>query len=70
METPRKDRQLNLALQAMKNNPALSVRSAAKIYGVPRSTLATRRAGVTPRRDSPPNSAKLDKLEEEAIIER
>lgn len=46
------------------------MRRAAEIYGVPRLTLATRQNGTTPRRDSPPNSAKLTKLEWKVITER
>ena len=70
MPTPSKEAQLNLALQAMKKDPGLSVRGAAKIYSVSHATLARRVNGTTSRRDNPPKSQKLKLLEEEMIIER
>ena len=69
MENSSKESQLFLAIQAMERDPKLSARAAATIYGVPRSTLGTRLAGTTPRRDSPPNSRKLTELEESAIVQ-
>ena len=70
METPHKDRSINLAIQAIQNDPSLSIRSAAKTYKVSYVTLGRRMKGTTPRRDSPPNSAKLTELEEKVILER
>ena len=70
IETPCKDASINLALQAIQKDPSLSIRSAAKIYKISRATLGRRLNGITPRRDSPPNSAKLTELEEKVIIER
>jgi len=64
----REDR-INLAIKAIKSDTSLSTKRAAAIYGVPRSTLRTRRAGTTSRRDSQPNSSKLTKYEEEAIVQ-
>ena len=63
-----KEARLQLALQAIKQDANLSERQAAKIYEVPRSTLADRRAGKQFRRDCTPNSRKLTLLEEELII--
>ena len=57
-----------LALQALQNDENLSERAAAKLYGVDRRTLARRRAGYPIRRDTTPNSKKLTRLEEEAIV--
>ena len=37
---------------------------------MPRSTLRDRRQGALPRRDREPNSKKLSKLEEEALVRR
>ncbi|KAF1922556.1 uncharacterized protein M421DRAFT_49038, partial [Didymella exigua CBS 183.55] len=54
-----------LATQAMKSNASLSQRRAAAIYKVPQSTLSHQGAGRTPRRDTHPNSSKLQKHEEE-----
>jgi hypothetical protein len=59
---------LVMAIEAIKNSKKLSVRAAAKIYNVPRSTIQTRLYGVLARRDIPPNSRKLTELEEQAII--
>jgi hypothetical protein len=69
METPSKERQLILALHSMKKDPKLSARAAAKLYNIPHQTLLRRQKGTPSRRDSPPNSAKLTKLEEKTIIE-
>ncbi len=58
-----------LALQAIKNDPTLSIRSAARIYTVDFSTLARRHRGQSSRRDTMPNSRKLTNLEESTIIQ-
>ena len=58
-----------LALQALQNDRSLSVLAAAKIYNVNRMTLTRRRAGQSARRDTTPNSKKLTKSEEEAIVQ-
>jgi helix-turn-helix, Psq domain/Tc5 transposase DNA-binding domain len=68
MDTSSKEAQLNLALQAMKKDPSLTIRRAASIYNVPRTTLARRQTGIASRTDSPPNSIKLTELEEETIV--
>jgi hypothetical protein len=60
--------QIILALQALQNDKNLSVRAAAKIYGVSQATLGRRRAGKPARCDITPNSKKLTQPEEEAII--
>jgi hypothetical protein len=64
-----KEARLQLALQAIKQDATLSQRRAAAIYNVSQSTLSTRRAGTTLRRDCTPNSMKLLKTEEEVIIQ-
>lgn len=69
METPSKESQLFLAIQAMKHDPNLSARGAAKIYNVNHVTLGRRQKGTLSRCDSPPNSTKLTKLEEKTIVE-
>ena len=68
METPLKENQIIIALEVMKRDPSLGVRRAAALYGVPRTTLTRRQSGTLSRRDSPPNSKKLTKTEEETII--
>ncbi|RKK48720.1 hypothetical protein BFJ67_g7192, partial [Fusarium oxysporum f. sp. cepae] len=60
---------LILALQALKNDPELSIRAAAATYTVDFSTLARRRRGQSSRRDIIPNSRKLTDLEESTIIQ-
>ena len=57
-----------LAIEALQNNPKLSLRAAAEIYEVNRMTLTRHRAGQPAQRDIQPNSIKLTKSEEEAII--
>ena len=58
-----------LAIEALQKDPNLSLRAAAKIYEVPRTTLVRRRAGQSARRDTRPNSMNLTKSEVEAIIQ-
>jgi hypothetical protein len=69
METPFKESQLFLTLQAMKQDPKLSTRHAATIYNVSRVILGRRQNGTLSQRDSPPNSAKLTELEEQVIVD-
>ena len=64
----REDRVI-LAIQFIKSNPTISQRRAAAIYNVPESTLRTRRAKTTSRRDSHPNSSRLTKPEEETVVQ-
>ncbi|KAJ3453223.1 hypothetical protein MRS44_018878 [Fusarium solani] len=54
---------------AMKTNKKLTIRAAAKVYNIPRTTLARRRDGRPARRDTLPNSRKLTELEEDAIVQ-
>ncbi|XPS97955.1 hypothetical protein M3J09_007171 [Ascochyta lentis] len=65
----REDRIL-FALQAIKCDASLSIRRAAAIYNVPRSTLGDRRAGMTAQRDLHPSRANLSKHEEEVLIQQ
>lgn len=65
---PSKEAQIQLALQALKQDANLSLRRAAAIYNVPLTTLHDRRAKRAPRADCMPNSRKLDKIEEEVIV--
>ena len=63
------ERQINLAVEALKQDPKLSVRRAADIYTVPRTTLRNRRAGRPPRTDTIANSRNLTATKEQVIIE-
>ena len=67
-ELPNESRVI-LALQALQRDKNLSIRSAAKIYNIPATTIRHRRDGRTARRDTRPNSTKLTESEEEAIIQ-
>jgi hypothetical protein len=58
-----------LALKALQNNGKLSLQAVTKLYNVPVTTLYDRRAGRPTRRDSLVNSKKLNKSEEEAIVQ-
>ena len=57
-----------LAIQAIKNREISSIREAARIFAVLRSTLTTRLRGVQNRAISRPNSHKLIEIEEESLI--
>jgi hypothetical protein len=52
----------------MQRDKELSIRAAAKIYDVEKTTLHSRRNGRPARRDMPANSRKLTELEEKIII--
>jgi hypothetical protein len=58
-----------LALQALQNDPKLSMRHASQIYKVGYSTLRDRRHSRQSRRDIMPNSRKLSILEEEVLLQ-
>jgi hypothetical protein len=63
------ERDMNLALQALKNDPKLKLLRAANIYGVPKSSLCYWHHSRRSRRDIQPNSRKLTDSEELAIIQ-
>jgi hypothetical protein len=64
------ERDIILAVSDIKLNQNLSVKRAAAIYNVPRTTVRRRRAGQRSRRECEPNSKRLTKLEEEVIVQR
>ena len=57
-----------LALEALKKDKSLCVRSAAKIYNVSHTTLYQRRAGRSPRCAIVPISQKLTESEEHMLV--
>jgi hypothetical protein len=59
---------MQLALQALQQDQKLSVRSAAKFYNVPESTLRTRRHRITPRSATRLFSCRLTKHKEESVV--
>ena len=65
---PYEDR-IILAVQAIKHDASISQRRAAAIYNVSESTLRTRRAGTASRRDTYANSSRLQRHEEETVVQ-
>jgi hypothetical protein len=63
-----KERQIQLALQALKQDAKLSVRRAAAIYSASETTLRARRAGQPSRADTMANSRNLTNDEEQVIV--
>jgi hypothetical protein len=70
MPTTRNEAQIQLALQALEYDLKISVKNAAKLYRVSKTTLIQRRKGTPSRTDIIANSRKLDSLEEEVIVHR
>jgi hypothetical protein len=58
-----------LALDDIKNGRVKSIRAAAELYDIPRSTLQTRANGVVSRADIRPNGHKLTQYEEDSLTE-
>ena len=58
-----------LALQALQNNPKLSVRKAATIYQINRCTLGRRQKGIQSTRNTTTKSRNLSDLEEQIIVQ-
>ena len=67
LQSTSKEARIQLAIQALDTKQIYGVRRTARTFNVPLSSLQTRRAGTTPRRDTKPNSIKLTVTEEEAI---
>jgi hypothetical protein len=60
---------INLALQAMQNDPTLSARAVGKIFTCSHHKLSSRKLGIQPRRDISANSQKLTNLEELVLVQ-
>jgi hypothetical protein len=58
-----------LAINAIRSTPRLSVRRAAEIYNVPKSTIAARMKGRVAKPDSYHGRSNLTKIEEEVIVQ-
>ncbi|KAG6978255.1 Pogo transposable element with ZNF domain [Fusarium oxysporum f. sp. conglutinans] len=58
-----------MALQALQDDPKLSMRHAAKIYDVNRNTLSNRKKGKQARCNTISKSQNLSNLEEEAVLQ-
>ena len=59
---------IQLAISEINSQRVKSVKRAAEIYNVPRTTVVYRRAGRRFRRDCEANLKRLNKLEEEAVV--
>jgi hypothetical protein len=64
-----KEAQVQLALQALQQDPKLSVLRAVAIYRVPKTTLRDRRARRPSRADTMANSRNLSNTKEQVIVE-
>jgi hypothetical protein len=69
MSQSKKESNILLALQALRNDPNLALRRAASIYKVPYSSLWRRYHGIPARCDIIPKSRKLSELEEKIVIQ-
>ena len=63
-----KEAQIQLAVEALKRDPKLSVKRAVSIYKVSETTLRKRRAGRPSRADTIANSRNLTNTEEQVIV--
>jgi hypothetical protein len=60
---------LLLAIQATQANALHSTKHASRVFNVPKTTLRRQHTRKPLQRDCKPNSKKLDKLEEEALVQ-
>ena len=68
-KSPNQEGRILLALDDIKNGRIKSIRAAAKLYDLPRSTLGDRARGMIARVDTRPNGHKLTQLEEDSLTE-
>jgi hypothetical protein len=61
--------QMQLALQALENDPKLSLRAIARIFSMDPMKLSRHRRGQQSQRDIPTNSRKLTDLKESIIVQ-
>jgi hypothetical protein len=69
LESLSKEDRIKLALEAIKRPQELSMRRAAVVYKVSRTTLYRRRAGRQSTRDTHPKLANLRKAEERTLAQ-
>ena len=60
---------MQLALQALENDPKLNLRTTTRIFSIDPMKLSRCRRGQQSRRDIPANSRKLTDLEESVIVQ-
>jgi hypothetical protein len=70
MELLSREDRIVLAVDFLKSDASISVRSVAARFYIPESTLQSRRARTTARRDTPPNSLKITKSKEDSLVRR
>jgi DDE superfamily endonuclease/helix-turn-helix, Psq domain len=70
MQVQTNEARIILAIEAIRSCRKLSIRAAAKLYNVPKTTLSDRMAGRTSRSETKANCHKLTELEEEVIIRK
>ncbi|KAJ3534342.1 hypothetical protein NM208_g7577 [Fusarium decemcellulare] len=68
MSSSNTEARILLALQALQNDPKLSLRRAAEIYDIRRMKLWRRQQGIQSRRDTIQKSRRLSDLEEQILI--
>jgi hypothetical protein len=69
MPQPSNEAKTLFVLQALQNDPKLSIRRAAKIYEIDERRLRRRQNSIQSRRDNIPNLRKLSDLEEQIIVQ-
>jgi len=65
-----KEARIQMAISAYSDQKIKSKKSAAAIFGVPKTTFRERLSGIKPRRETRPNGHKLTEVEEETLIKR
>jgi hypothetical protein len=69
MSQPSNEARVNLALQALRDDPKLIMRRASQIYEVGYSTLRDRKNGIQSRHDIIVKSRNLSDLEEQILLQ-
>ena len=69
LESLPKEERVKVALEAIKKPQGLSLRRAAVVYKVSKTTLCRRRVGTKSTRDTHPKSANLPKTEQRALVQ-
>ena len=68
MNSQSKEARILLAIQAIRTNPEMSIRRAAKTYDVPRTTLRDRMKSRTPKAEKRNIQHNLTPTEEETLV--
>lgn len=69
MEIQTQEARIVLAIEAIRISKNLGIKTAAKLYKVPKSTLTDRINGRTPRAESRPTNTNLTPIKEEVMIQ-